>query len=84
MDIGERSNPFESASYLGVRFGLLCYGFAILVPKVFEFSPVTLDFSAWYAGRSLLALLLFAGIAVYGFHTALAGRPLFGRALLED
>jgi hypothetical protein len=67
-----------------MRFGLLCYGVAILVPTVFEFSPVTLDFSAWYAGRSLLALLLFAGLAVYGFHTALAGRPLFGRALLED
>jgi len=66
-----------------MRFGLLCYSVAILVPTVFEDSPLTLDFSAWYAGRSLLALLLFAGLAVYGFHTALAGRPLFGR-VLED
>jgi hypothetical protein len=43
--------------------------------------PLTLDLSAWYATRALPVVLLFVGLAVYGFHTSLAGRPVFGRAL---
>ena len=30
------------------------------------------------------AVTLLAALAVYGFHTALAGGPLFGRPLLDD
>jgi len=67
-----------------IRFGLLSLTVAFFVASVFFYSPITLDFSAWYAGRSLFALLFFATLAAYGFHTALAGRPAFGGAILKD
>ena len=47
-------------------------------------SPFTLDFAAWYQVRALPLVVVLAGLALYGFHTSLAGRPLFGRSLLED
>jgi serine/threonine-protein kinase len=43
--------------------------------------PLTFDLSAWYATRGLPVALLLVGLALYGFHTSLAGRPVFGRAL---
>jgi hypothetical protein len=39
--------------------------------------PITADFSVWYAGASLFALLSVAAMAAFGFRTSLAGRPLF-------
>lgn len=46
--------------------------------------PLTLDFSAWYATHCLPAIFVFVALALYGFHTSLAGKPLLGRSLLED
>ena len=46
--------------------------------------PLTLDLSAWFATRTLPVVGLFLALVVYGFRTALAGKPLFGRPLLED
>ena len=40
--------------------------------------PLTADFSVWYAGASLFALLSVAAMAAFAFHASLAGRPLFG------
>jgi hypothetical protein len=45
--------------------------------KILSDYVMTSDFSAWYADRSLMGLAMMAGLALYGFHTALAGRPLF-------
>jgi hypothetical protein len=39
--------------------------------------PPTLDLSAWYIGLVPIPLLAVAFIAIYGFRTSLAGRPLF-------
>jgi hypothetical protein len=50
---------------------------------VFEFLlmfPITADFSSWYAGTSLFAVLSVALLAAFAFHSSLAGRPLFGEA----
>jgi hypothetical protein len=44
--------------------------------------PVTTDFSVWYAGVSLFAVLSVAILAALAFRTSLAGRPLFGDAEL--
>ena len=73
----------ENALFFGVltfvllRFGLLaaivgftCYG-------LLELCPPTLDLSAWYIGLVPIPLLAVALIAIYGFRTSLAGRPLF-------
>jgi serine/threonine-protein kinase len=66
------------------RGGLLALCAALLFMfSVFEV-PLTLHLSAWYASRALPVLAVLAGLAVYAFQTALAGRPLFGRALIED
>jgi len=66
------------------RGGLL----ALAVSLFFMFSilevPLTLDLSAWFATRAVPVVLVLVGVAIYGFHTSLGGKPLFGRALLED
>jgi serine/threonine-protein kinase len=57
-----------------VRFGLVAgVGWALFMftPRV---AVLTLDGSAWYFGRSLLTLLLLAGLALYAFRVASAGR----------
>jgi serine/threonine-protein kinase len=66
------------------RGGLLALCVALLFMfSVFE-APLTLQLSAWYASRALPVVAVLAGLVVYAFHTSLAGKPLFGRALIED
>ena len=67
-----------------LRFGLLALAVAQFVFLLLESFPFTMDFSLWYAGRSLFALLIILGLAFYGFRTALAGQPIFGSAALDD
>ena len=70
--------------FLLLRFGLLA-DVVSLLPVLFLIAyPLTMDFSGWLAGASSFALLLCLGLAFYGFRTALAGQPVFGRAALED
>jgi serine/threonine-protein kinase len=66
------------------RSGLL--GLSVLLFCMFNLveAPLTLDLSAWYVARALPVVAVLAGLAVYGFHTSLAGKPLFGRSFLED
>ncbi|MFQ5472788.1 MAG: hypothetical protein ACE5FA_07890, partial [Dehalococcoidia bacterium] len=65
-----------------LRFGLLSLAVAFLFEDCLRFIPITLDFSAWYATGSLVTMLLLLAVAVYGFHTALAGRPLLKEDML--
>jgi len=81
--------PFAALSAFFVvwvlyRYGLLALVSALFIAHLNIFFPVTSDFSAWYAGDFLPALAISLGLAVYGFHTSLAGQPLLGRRLLED
>jgi hypothetical protein len=46
--------------------------------------PVTSEFSAWYAGDFVLALVISLALAVYGFYTSLAGQSLFHGSLLKE
>jgi len=71
-------------TYVARRFGLLATAVAFFFDTVLETLPLTLDFSAWYAGRVVFGLLVLAAIAVSAFHTSLGGKPMFGRALLEE
>jgi serine/threonine-protein kinase len=66
---------------IATRVGFLAVFAAAVVRYILLLIPMTLDFSAWYAGTSMLALLLVAAIAFYGFHVSLAGKPMFGRML---
>jgi hypothetical protein len=40
--------------------------------------------SSWYASISLTGIFLMAALALYGFYTSLGGRPMFGKAALEE
>jgi hypothetical protein len=44
--------------------------------------PLTLDFSKWYAGSSLVALMAVLALAAFGFREALAGRSLLREEVL--
>jgi len=70
--------------FLLVRYGLLATAAAVFLNIVFASFPITTQMSAWYSGIGLTGLALLLGLTVYAFHTSLGGRPLFGRASLED
>jgi hypothetical protein len=67
-----------------VRIGLLAAVAAFYVSGVFIFFPVTGNLRAWYAGAGVAALLVLAVITLLGFTTALAGRPVLGKAVLGE
>lgn len=58
-----------------MRYGLLA-GIATQVFVWLWNYPLTADFSVWYAGRALFAIVIGVGLATYGFYTSLAIRPL--------
>ena len=66
------------------RFGLLASMVSLFVFQLTSLAPLTFDPSAPYISSSYLALGTVLAVAVYGFHTALAGRPVFGMALFHD
>ena len=67
-----------------VRFGLLASTVAMVVGGVVGNYPLTLDFSAPYAGASMLGMLVLLAYAVYGLRVSLAGRPVFADRLLQE
>jgi hypothetical protein len=67
-----------------VRVGLLAAVAAFYVMGLFIVFPVTGNLRAWYAGAGVTALLVLAALALFGFTTALAGRPALGKAALEE
>ena len=66
------------------RFGLLCSAVLLFTFLVVGRVPLTLDWSAWYAGRCFAVLGFFAALLVAAAYTSLGGKPLFGKALLDD
>jgi hypothetical protein len=66
-----------------LRFGMLALVFMQFFVLLFNFFPVTSDFSAWYAGTSASAAALGAALILYGLKTSLAGQPLFKSLKLE-
>jgi serine/threonine-protein kinase len=66
-----------------IRFGYLAFAVLGFFQSLDTTVVLTADLSAWYAGRSLFALLVVAALAGWGFYVSLAGRRLFGEALLE-
>jgi serine/threonine-protein kinase len=60
-----------------MRFGLLALATGLCVYNLLGHFPITPDLGAWYSNAGLFALGIIAALAVYGFRTALGGRPLF-------
>ncbi|MBK5256864.1 MAG: protein kinase, partial [Vicinamibacteria bacterium] len=67
-----------------VRFGLFSSTVLLFTFYVLVRTPMTLDWSAWYAGRSFAVLGFFAALMVASFYTSLGGKPMFGKALQDD
>jgi serine/threonine-protein kinase len=67
-----------------IRFGLLPIAVLLFTYLVMLRAPLTFDWHAWYFGRSFAALFFFAAALAASAYVALGGKPLFGRALLED
>jgi hypothetical protein len=67
-----------------LRWGLLAAAAAFWAEGTLAFSITTSDFSTWYASGTIYGLLQVLVVATYGFHTTLAGRPLFQSELLRE
>jgi serine/threonine protein kinase len=67
-----------------VRFGLLAVMIAGFYMLLLERFPITANLDAWYVQGSYFALLIAAGLAVFGFSTSLRGRRPRRRSLLLD
>ena len=59
-----------------VRFGLVAGVVAIVYANELPNYPLTLDFSTWYAGSTILALAVATALALFGFFVSLGGRRL--------
>lgn len=59
-----------------VRIGLVAFIVDAFVWTLFISSPMTLQTSAWYSSAGYVSLGVVGAMAVYGFKTALAGRPV--------
>ena len=79
-----------SAAFAGLillaltRFGLLCSALLVFTFLVLLRAPLTLDWSVWYAGRSLAVLGFFVVLLGASAYLSLGGKPVFGKALLDD
>jgi hypothetical protein len=69
---------------VAVRFGLLTMLVASFVSLLLTLMPIAVDSSVPYAVSSRLIVLTVIALAAYGWHTALAGRTMFGTFFLKD
>ena len=68
-----------------IRFGLLSLAMIYFVVSELPSNyPITLDFSAWYAGAGAVPMLFTAALATYCAYISLAGKPLFAEATLQE
>jgi hypothetical protein len=64
------------AVVLLTRFGLLAFLVGVAF-SYWEMIPLTLDTTSWFFPASVLTMLIFAGIAIYGFVVSIGGQALF-------
>ena len=74
---------YAIAALVVVRFGLVALAAGIFAADLVLNLPAVSDFSAWYGSGPIFALVVVAGLAVWGFHTSLAGQPVFSRELFD-
>jgi serine/threonine-protein kinase len=69
---------------VAVRFGLLTMLVASFVSMLLTVLPIAIDSSVPYASSSRLIVATVILLAAYGWHTALAGRPMFGMLFPQE
>jgi len=68
---------YAIAVVIVVRFGLVPLAVAIFTVDMLANVPFTSDFSAWYVGTTVWALLSVVALAAWGFYHSLGGQPLW-------
>ena len=64
--------------------GPLAFAVALLMStRVFAALPLDFRSGTWYLGSTLVVMVLLAGLILFAFRSALAGRSLFGKLLEE-
>jgi serine/threonine-protein kinase len=66
-----------------MRFGEVALMSAFMTCRMLTELPITTDFSAWYFGTTVMALLAVLALAAYGYYTAAAGRSWLRDAVSE-
>ncbi|HEV7500264.1 MAG TPA: hypothetical protein VGQ33_09690, partial [Vicinamibacteria bacterium] len=75
---------YAIAVLAGLRFGLLTLAVGIWTVDLMLSIPFTASLGSWYAGPTLFAVATILGATVWGFRTALAGRPLWSAELFDE
>lgn len=69
---------------LAVRVGVVAGVVAWIVNDLLQFTtPLTLDFSRWYAWRTGVIAICVLAIAVWAFRAAMGRRKIWSAAMLE-
>ena len=66
------------------RFGLLAMIASQFFGQLFIAYPMTLDFSAWYAGSTIFGLGAGLAVVLYSFYISLGGQPVLKGGLLRE
>ena len=66
------------------RFGLIALIVGLVVQNLLIAFPAASHFSRWYATSGIFALVTILFLAAYGFHSALAGQPIFSHGPFDD
>jgi serine/threonine-protein kinase len=66
------------------RYGLLAAITGGFIFHSWVFFPITAKLSAWWAADFIPVLIIYAALAVYAFHTSLAGQSLLRGRLLDE
>jgi hypothetical protein len=74
---------YATTAFAMVRFGLVTLFWSFFVLDLVLNLPMTTDFSAWFIGTVILCYASVAAIAVWAFHTALAGKKLWKEELFD-
>jgi hypothetical protein len=83
VDVPVQLLVYGVAAVVVVRFGLIALAVGIFTANTLLSPPLSTNFSMWYSGSSVAAFLLILALAIWSFHTTLAGRPLFKQELWE-
>jgi serine/threonine-protein kinase len=74
---------FGIAAFAVVRFGLVALAAGLFTVDLIISAPATASLSSFYAPATAFVFLSVLGLAVWGFYTSLAGRPLFSGTLFD-
>ncbi|MBV9147911.1 MAG: protein kinase [Acidobacteria bacterium] len=74
---------YGTAAFAMVRFGLITLFSTFFILDVLLNLPMTSDFSSWFIGGVIFAYASVAALALWAFHTALAGQKLWKEELFD-